>query len=77
MYIAFAITACAIASCLAQQLLPVQLPQVVIQQSANRNTCPAAEVIEDVRKNVNSEIGSILDDTVIPELNRRSSNQPQ
>ena len=57
-----------ITSCSAQQLLPVVLPH----DRTNGATCSAADVID---REI-ADIQSILRDTVVPELNRRYSNQP-
>ena len=65
-----------IMSCCAQQPLPAVLPQTTIEGTSN-GECPATNVIEQERNNTKSAIRSMLHDTVVPELNRRYSNQPQ
>ena len=50
---------------IAQQQLPVQLPQVDIEGRID-GTCPSAEVTERALNSTKEEIGSILHDTVIP-----------
>ena len=56
--------------CFAQQPLPAVLPQVTVE--GNSGACPAADEIDQAKANVKTEIRSALNETVVPQLNRRS-----
>ena len=77
MYTAFAITVfAAVTTCFAQQPVPAVLPQVIIEETIS-GVCPAVDVVVQVNNATKTEIRSILSDIIVPELDRRSYNQPQ